>query len=440
MKTKPSLLLFLALGVLLSLQPAIAQQTTAFTYQGQLRDGGTNANGSYGMTFKLYDAASGGGQIGSTVTNSPTLANGLFSVNLDFGDEAFDGDARWLDITAQSGTNAPETLAPRVQVLPAPYAIYAAYADEAGQADEANLAFNANAVNGFGASSTPMGNTLLPLDANGGLTLANGIATFGSIILPDFAGGNASISANEGVVINGGLTLNSNSIILSTPNGGGLSITARDGLELHVNGGLTVNHNLTNVSGITTLGLIHLAGPSGTWPIFANNQGVNLNGVNISAANGVIFPTSGGGSVGITTSGNNIFIPAGNLVMNNNIACVSIVASSTITCSSLNQTSDRNLKERFTPINSREILERVARLPISRWNFKTDDADPGKQVRYQAEALAFQSHQNGERRIPLLLADCHGFGDKAHGEPIGVAVVPHRGRGPRGRAGKKPVD
>ncbi len=87
------------IGLIFCISPAFAQGTTAFTYQGQLHDDGTNANGTYSMTFKLYDAASGGGQIGVTISNSPTLANGLFSVNLDFGAAAFDGDARWLEIT-----------------------------------------------------------------------------------------------------------------------------------------------------------------------------------------------------------------------------------------------------------------------------------------------------------------------------------------------------
>ena len=101
-----------------------AQDTTAFTYQGQLHDGGTNANGAYTMIFKLYDAISGGNKIGSTITTSTTLANGLFSVNLDFGAGAFDGSARWLDITVTNGPDT-QTLSPRVQVLPTPYALYA---------------------------------------------------------------------------------------------------------------------------------------------------------------------------------------------------------------------------------------------------------------------------------------------------------------------------
>jgi hypothetical protein len=126
MKTK--LRYFFALMALLAgINHVAAQGTTAFTYQGQLRDGGTNANGAYTMIFKLYDALASGNQIGTTLTNSPTLFNGLFTVNLDFGAGAFNGSARWLDITITNGPTT-QTLSPRVQVLPSPYAQFAAVA------------------------------------------------------------------------------------------------------------------------------------------------------------------------------------------------------------------------------------------------------------------------------------------------------------------------
>ena len=34
--------------------------------------------------------------------------------------------------------------------------------------------------------------------------------------------------------------------------------------------------------------------------------------------------------------------------------------------------SDRNLKANFVPVNSRDILEKVAELPITQWNYKSD--------------------------------------------------------------------
>jgi hypothetical protein len=35
-------------------------------------------------------------------------------------------------------------------------------------------------------------------------------------------------------------------------------------------------------------------------------------------------------------------------------------------------TSDRNTKENFTPVNAREVLGKVAALPVTEWNYKTD--------------------------------------------------------------------
>jgi hypothetical protein len=48
----------------------------------------------------------------------------------------------------------------------------------------------------------------------------------------------------------------------------------------------------------------------------------------------------------------------------------------TVTATAFNPPSDRNLKENFEPVNSREVLEKVAAMPISRWNFIGDAATP----------------------------------------------------------------
>lgn len=122
----------LFLLLLISPGRTLAQQTTTFTYQGQLRDGGANANGNYTLTFKLYDAPAGGAQAGETVTavNHP-IVNGVFSVNLDFGEGAFNGTGRWLDITVKHGVSEPQTLSPRERLLPVPYALYAPVATNA---------------------------------------------------------------------------------------------------------------------------------------------------------------------------------------------------------------------------------------------------------------------------------------------------------------------
>jgi hypothetical protein len=48
----------------------------------------------------------------------------------------------------------------------------------------------------------------------------------------------------------------------------------------------------------------------------------------------------------------------------------------TVTATAFNPPSDRNLKENFAPVSPREVLDKVAALPISRWNFIGDAATP----------------------------------------------------------------
>src|SRR5689334_539272 len=73
-------------------------QGTAFTYQGRLNDGANAANGTYDLRFGLFEAFSGGAQLGSDLLIPATLvSNGLFTVTLDFGNQ-FPGAGRSLEI------------------------------------------------------------------------------------------------------------------------------------------------------------------------------------------------------------------------------------------------------------------------------------------------------------------------------------------------------
>lgn len=112
--------------------PVFGQGTTAFTYQGQLLNSGTNVNGTNVLIFTLYSAATGETAIATPITNSVFVSNGLFTVNLNFG-AVFNGNACWLDIAVSNGVTNVD-LAPRMQVLPTPYATYATYAASAGSA------------------------------------------------------------------------------------------------------------------------------------------------------------------------------------------------------------------------------------------------------------------------------------------------------------------
>ncbi len=134
--------------------PLALAQGTAFTYQGRLNDGSLPATGVYDLQFTLYGAATGGGQIGGTVTAADLeVENGLFTVQLDFGAGAFEGSARWLQFAVRPGASsgAYTTLKPRTPLLPAPYAIHA------GTAGTAATATTAGGVPWGGISGLPAG-------------------------------------------------------------------------------------------------------------------------------------------------------------------------------------------------------------------------------------------------------------------------------------------
>lgn len=95
-------------------------QTTTFTYQGNLTSNGQPANGDFDLTFTLFDAVTGGNQIGTpNVVTSLPIANGRFTTDLDFA-TAFAGQQLWIEVTV--GT---QTLSPRQPVNSVPVAQFA---------------------------------------------------------------------------------------------------------------------------------------------------------------------------------------------------------------------------------------------------------------------------------------------------------------------------
>ena len=100
---------------------------TAFTYQGQLKHGGSPVNGACDCQFSLWDAASGGARIGAMQTKAGVnVVGGLFTISdLDFGGTAFTGDARWLEtaVRCPAGSGAYTTLSPRQPLTAVPYAL-----------------------------------------------------------------------------------------------------------------------------------------------------------------------------------------------------------------------------------------------------------------------------------------------------------------------------
>ena len=125
----PKTLNTLKLAVLSLLACASLQAAESrFTYQGRLTEHGAPASGDYDLRFILRDAAVAGAQVGNTVAlASVAVSNGLFTVTLDFGSAAFDGNPRWLEVGVRtSGSVAPYALLnPAQPVTATPYALLA---------------------------------------------------------------------------------------------------------------------------------------------------------------------------------------------------------------------------------------------------------------------------------------------------------------------------
>ncbi|MHC4643016.1 MAG: hypothetical protein ACYS32_15345, partial [Planctomycetota bacterium] len=120
------LTLIVCLMVLLAKVSEAVSMGSVFTYQGRLMDANGPGDGLYDFEFKLFDDPCTGVQQGSTVdVNDLDVIDGYFTVELNFGSDVFNGDARWLDIGVRAGgsTGGFTSLSPRTEITPVPYAL-----------------------------------------------------------------------------------------------------------------------------------------------------------------------------------------------------------------------------------------------------------------------------------------------------------------------------
>jgi len=152
-------------GVIAQRQPAVPSAVGAtlsggISYQGRLTNAaGGPLSGTYTMRFVVYDDPGAGSALWDSGDLDVAVEDGLFNVKLGVDPADFDGQALWLSIVVDG-----ETLAPRQEILPAPYALSLrpgadVVGDSLGAAD-ASL-----------AGYAPATGTALYADANGGVGL-----------------------------------------------------------------------------------------------------------------------------------------------------------------------------------------------------------------------------------------------------------------------------
>jgi microcystin-dependent protein len=164
-------------------------QSTAFTYQGQLIQGATAANGSYDMKFNVWDASSAGNFIAGPVTNLAVgVSNGLFTVSLDFGASVFTGNSYWVELGVRTnGNGAFATLSPRQQLTPA-----AAAFSLSTQSPQYNSLCPAGSVVSFAGSAAPAGWLL----CNGSAVSRTTYAALFAVVVTTYGAGDGSTTFN----------------------------------------------------------------------------------------------------------------------------------------------------------------------------------------------------------------------------------------------------
>lgn len=136
MRASRHVFLGVVLALLLPAALPAAPLATAFTYQGELTEAGLPLEGTVNLRFTLWDAAgtgqppAGGTPVGAAdVRTNVPIAAGRFSVAVnaggEFGPQAFDGQARWLQIEVCTDSTCGSTtvLGPRQALTAAPYAL-----------------------------------------------------------------------------------------------------------------------------------------------------------------------------------------------------------------------------------------------------------------------------------------------------------------------------
>jgi len=362
---------------------AFAVTPTAMNFQGLLADtsGVPVADGSYSVTFRIYDDPNAGSTVWSE-SQSVVTTDGLFNVVLGsisaIQNAVFAGSFRYLGV--QVGAN-PE-MAPRTRLVTVPYAF------RTGSVDGSAGGYISSSVS-IGSGNVFTGNYDFVAGQNNSV-----------------AGDASTIAGGEGNSITGGATFTSIGGGLNNIVGGSTAFLGGGSGNNAVSRGSFVGGGLANVAGTADI-------------LFGNEYAAVVGGVSNQATGSYSFIGSGESNIASglasaipggfdNTAAGNLSLAAGNRARANNSGSFvwADATNADVTSSADNQftartsggarfysnaglttgvvlapgggawamASDVNVKENIEPVDGREILEKLSEMPIASWNYITQDA------------------------------------------------------------------
>ena len=204
---------------------AVAQ--TAFTYQGSLVANGLPADGTFDLRFTLWTSRTGGTQASTNVLATPAtgleVKKSLFTVILDFGTDALNGERRWLQVAARKyvkpgqKTNQFVTVSPRQELAVVPYAVFATTAknftgglagDVMGRAGATVVASVGGQTAANVAAGAAAANVATPANTGGTIVKRDAAGNFsaGGITAASFTGNGAGLTNLPPAALSGVLT------------------------------------------------------------------------------------------------------------------------------------------------------------------------------------------------------------------------------------------
>lgn len=283
-----------------------AIQGDSFSYQGELIANGQPANGNYDMIVDLYSVSTNGSLITSVNLSPVVVNNGIFTIQIDFGDMHFIGDERWIAIQVKPQASGSYTLlSPRQLIANSPYSIQAQYVGTDGVDSFAikNASVTTNKIaNGAVTNIKLAANSVNTANIINGTIVATDIDN--SSVQQRITGTCPPDSSIRSIAANGTVTCETDdtgSIVPTwgllgntgtTPGTHFIGTTDETPLEFKVNNTSGLKIIPTNVSGNTTPNI---------------SMGSETNTMNVNVVGAIIS----GGSSNIIKSGNYSFIAGG---------------------------------------------------------------------------------------------------------------------------------